>query len=91
MDAPIPYEKEITANAEMMIPPLDAEYGIISDIDDTIIRTGATDLLAMSRTTFLHNAGTRLPFAGVAEFYRSLQLGRNGKRNNLYLSAGYIS
>ena len=88
MDAPIPYEKEITAQAEIMIPPPDAEYGIISDIDDTIIRTGATDLLAMSRTTFLHNARTRLPFAGVAEFYRSLQLGRNGKRNNPFF---YVS
>ena len=88
MDAPIPYEKEITAQAEMMIPPPDAEYGIISDIDDTIIRTGATDWLAMSRTTFLHNAKTRLPFAGVAEFYRSLQLGRNGKRNNPFF---YVS
>ena len=57
----------------------------------SVPRTWAGDLLAMSRTTFLHNARTRLPFAGVAEFYRSLQPGRNGKRNNLYLSAGYIS
>ena len=88
MDAPIPHEKEITAKAEMMIPPPDAEYGIISDIDDTIIRTGATDWLAMSRTTFLNNARTRLPFAGVAAFYRSLQLGRNGKRNNPFF---YVS
>ncbi len=88
MDAPIPHEKGITAPAEIMIPPTDAEYGIISDIDDTIIRTGATNLLAMSRTTFLHNARTRLPFAGVAEFYRSLQLGRNGKRNNPFF---YVS
>ena len=42
----------------------------------------------MSRTTFLNNARTRLPFAGVAEFYRSLQLGRNGKRNNPFF---YVS
>lgn len=86
--APIPHEKGIDAHAEVMIPPADAEYGIISDIDDTIVRTGATDLLAMSRTTFLNNARTRLPFAGVSEFYRSLQLGRNGKRNNPFF---YVS
>jgi phosphatidate phosphatase APP1 len=42
----------------------------------------------MSRTTFLNNARTRLPFAGVAEFYSSLQLGRNGKRNNPFF---YVS
>lgn len=76
------------AVAEVMIPPLDAEYGIISDIDDTIVHTNATSLLAMSRITFLNNARTRLPFAGVAEFYKSLQLGRNGKRNNPFF---YVS
>jgi phosphatidate phosphatase APP1 len=71
-----------------MIPPVDAEYGIISDLDDTVIETHATSLLAMSRTTFLHNAKTRLPFAGVAEFYKALQIGRNGKRNNPFF---YVS
>ncbi|RZK47105.1 MAG: DUF2183 domain-containing protein [Pedobacter sp.] len=82
VDAPIPFQKGLIAEAEVMIPPPDAEYGIISDIDDTIVRTGATNLLAMGRTTFLNNAKTRLPFPGVAEFYKALQLGRNGKRNN---------
>ncbi|MBK6634855.1 MAG: DUF2183 domain-containing protein [Chitinophagaceae bacterium] len=46
----------------MMIPPADAEYGIISDIDDTIIRTGATNPLgAMGKTVLFSNAVTRLP------------------------------
>ncbi|MET0242701.1 MAG: phosphatase domain-containing protein, partial [Flavitalea sp.] len=80
--APIPFEEGLSVHAEVMIPPPDAEYGIISDIDDTIVRTQATSLLAMGRNTFLNNARTRLPFPGVAEFYRALQLGRNGKRNN---------
>ena len=75
-------------NAEIMIPPADAEYGIISDIDDTIIRTGATNLLAMGKTVLFSNALTRLPFAGVTAFYQSLQLGRNGKRNNPFF---YVS
>jgi phosphatidate phosphatase APP1 len=86
--APIPFEAGLQTAAEVMIPPPDAEYGVISDIDDTIVKTTATDLLAMSRTTFLNNARTRLPFAGVAEFYKSLQLGRNGKRNNPFF---YVS
>lgn len=88
IDAPIPFQKDLQANAEVMIPPADAEFGIISDIDDTIIKSTATNLLAMSRTTFLNNARTRLPFAGVSEFYRALQLGRNGKRNNPFF---YVS
>jgi phosphatidate phosphatase APP1 len=52
------------------------------------VKTSATNLLAMSRITFLNNALTRLPFAGVSEFYKSLQLGRNGKRNNPFF---YVS
>ena len=88
VSAPIPFEQGLRINAEVMIPPPDAEYGIISDIDDTIVKTTATNFLAMGRTTFLNNARTRLPFAGVAEFYKALQLGKNGKRNNPFF---YVS
>ena len=87
-EAPVPFTPGLRSIAEVLVPPLDAEYGIISDIDDTIIKTSATDVLAMSRKVFLHNARTRLPFAGVSEFYKALQLGRNGKRNNPFF---YVS
>jgi phosphatidate phosphatase APP1 len=86
--APIPFQEGLEVHAEVMIPPPDAEYGIISDIDDTIIQTSATNLLAMGKTVLLSNARTRLPFAGVSEFYKSLQKGRNGKRNNPFF---YVS
>jgi phosphatidate phosphatase APP1 len=88
INAPVYFTPELKATAEVLVPPADAEYGIISDIDDTIVRTGATSLLAMSRNTFFHNAFTRLPFAGVSEFYKALLLGRNGKRNNPFF---YVS
>lgn len=88
VDAPIPFSERLKVTAEVLVPPDDAEYGIISDIDDTIVETSATNILAMSRTVFLHNARTRLPFAGVSAFYKSLQLGRNGKRNNPFF---YVS
>jgi phosphatidate phosphatase APP1 len=42
----------------------------------------------MARTVLLRNARSRMPFKGVAEFYRQLQLGRNGKRNNPFF---YVS
>lgn len=88
VNAPIPFEKDLKVNAEVMIPPVDAEFGIISDIDDTVIKTAATSMLAMGKTVLMNNARTRLPFAGVAEFYKALQLGRNGKRNNPFF---YVS
>ena len=87
-EAPYSFSSNIVAKAHVLVPPADAEYGVISDIDDTIVKTSATDLLAMSRITFLNNALTRLPFAGVTEFYKSLKLGRNGKRNNPFF---YVS
>jgi phosphatidate phosphatase APP1 len=82
IDAPYAFTENIKSTAKVLIPPADSEYGIISDIDDTIVKTSATDLFAMARITFLNNALSRLPFAGVAQFYKALQLGRNGKRNN---------
>ncbi|QJX48571.1 DUF2183 domain-containing protein [Hymenobacter taeanensis] len=85
---PFPTPASLRTQAMVLIPPTDAEYGIISDLDDTVIQTSATDLIRMARTVLLRNARSRLPFKGVAEFYRALQLGRNGKRNNPFF---YVS
>lgn len=88
VEAPVPMESNVTATAHVLVPPPDAEYGVISDIDDTIVRTGATSLLETGRNVLLNNAHTRIPFHGVSQFYKSLQLGRNGKRNNPFF---YVS
>ena len=58
-----------------MVPLHSSAFGVISDIDDTILQTNATSLVQMARLTFTHNARTRLPFKGVAAFYRALQTG----------------
>ncbi|RAK70002.1 App1 family protein [Hymenobacter edaphi] len=88
LHAPGPLPQQRAVHAPVLVPPPDAEYGIISDLDDTVIQTSATDLLRMARTVLLRNARSRMPFKGVAEFYRQLQLGRNGKRNNPFF---YVS
>lgn len=74
--------ESLPVSATVLVPPPDAEFGIISDIDDTIVETNATSLPRMFRNTFLRQYRHRIPFPGVAEFYRALQLGLNGKRNN---------
>jgi phosphatidate phosphatase APP1 len=61
--------------AQLLVPPPESAFGVISDLDDTVVKTGATSLLRMARTTFLSNARTRVPFPGVAAFYRALQKG----------------
>lgn len=72
----------VSAQGQILIPPPQAQFGVISDIDDTVVQTGAIDLLRMARTVFLGNARTRLPFPGVAAFYRALTGGRHTQDNN---------
>lgn len=59
-----------------------AEYGIISDIDDTVVHTGVPNRLKMARTVFLKNAYSRKPVKGVSPFYHALQAGKRGKALN---------
>ncbi|EIM75958.1 hypothetical protein A3SI_11294 [Nitritalea halalkaliphila LW7] len=74
-DKLLPSQPEVSATAYCYIPGTKSQFGIISDIDDTIVPTGATRLWEMLKTTFLGNAHTRLPFGGVAPFYRALSQG----------------
>ena len=52
-----------------------AQYGVISDIDDTILHSSILDWKTAAQLTFLHNARTRKPLKGVAKLYQSLQAG----------------
>ena len=67
---------DVSAVAHALVPSPDADFGVISDIDDTIVRTNATSLLAMTRS-IIRNAASRLPFEGIAELYRALHVDRN--------------
>ena len=66
----------VSAIAEVMIPSVAASFGIISDIDDTIVQTNATNLLRMVRS-IVNNAAARLPFEDVAELYQAMHAGHN--------------
>ena len=65
-----------SAVTEVMIPSEAASFGVISDIDDTIVQTNATSLLRMVRS-IVNNAAARLPFEGVGDLYRALHVERN--------------
>jgi len=64
---------ESITSCRVMKVPADASYGVISDVDDTILHTGATRLLTMAKLTFLGNARTRLPLPGAASLYSAMQ------------------
>lgn len=74
---------------KIMLPAADCDFGIISDIDDTIMLTQATSLLAMARLTFTQSPASRLPFEGVADFYNALTRGNatSGTRPIFYVSS----
>ena len=79
----------LSATGSVLVPPAGASFGVISDIDDTVVETGVTDRLAMALTVLLGNAHTRLPFEGVAAFYTALHQGRGGgDRNPIFFVSG---
>lgn len=70
---------------EFLISDSTADFGIISDIDDTILVSHATELIKKTRLILTKNAKTRLPFEGVAKFYQLLS--KNSNRPFFYVSS----
>ncbi|WP_147677871.1 App1 family protein [Algibacter pacificus] len=70
--------------APMLIPAQSAKFGVISDIDDTIIHTGIVSKFKwrVIFNTFLRAAGKRLPLEGAAAFYKLLHKGKTGQEAN---------
>ena len=69
------------------VPEPGADFGIISDIDDTILETGVQRAAAMVAQTLIGSALTRTPFPGAAELYRDLSKGTDGANPVFYVSS----
>ena len=82
---------EVKSKTEVLIPQ-NCNYGIISDIDDTILQTDVTSLFKfrMLYLTFLKNAFNRNVFKEAKAFYNALQKGSNAEAKNpiFYVSNG---
>jgi phosphatidate phosphatase APP1 len=80
----------IVARAAICVPPVSARFGVISDIDDTIVWTHVGNRRRMLWTLARSNAATRKPLAGVAALYRALHDGVAGDEGNpiFYVSSG---
>jgi phosphatidate phosphatase APP1 len=72
----------VRATGYALVPLPSARLVVISDIDDTVIEADVAHLLNLARNVFLRNAHTRLPFPGVAAFYRALFHGPQGDAMN---------
>lgn len=76
--------------ARVLVPSVDAELGVISDMDDTVLQSEITSFVRAAQLMLLENARTRLPFPGVAAFYRALERGR-GLRGDARNPIFYVS
>lgn len=52
-------------------------FGVISDLDDTVLQTDVRNILRMGREVLFGNAHTRIAFPGVGAFYRALHARAN--------------
>lgn len=68
--------------ASFLVPPPLARFGVVSDLDDTVIQSEVANFLRAARIVLTENALTRLPFPGVAEFYRALVKGGGDGQDN---------
>lgn len=82
ISSPIPFDSPVSATANVLVPGKNTRFGVISDIDDTILKTNALSLTKMVYHTFTKNAHTRMAFPGVGAFYRSLQSGITENETN---------
>ena len=90
-DMPFDLEYEESTSGEILISNQENEFGIISDVDDTIIRSEAMSLVKKLRIMLTKDAKDRVAFEGVDELYRKLiAKGKNplffisGSSYNLY-------
>ena len=74
---------EAGTQAHVLVPGADARFAIVSDIDDTIVRTDATSLKKMIPLVLTTPARARTPFPGVAAFYKALERGGLGEGGTL--------
>jgi len=66
-----------TTPVQVRVPGAEARFGVISDVDDTILETGVQRVARMVKQTVTGSALTRTSFAGAPELYRDLAAGGN--------------
>ena len=82
LDEVVEEQGDVTATGEVLIPDVQSDFGVISDIDDTVLVSDVGRLHQMFRRAFLENATARMPFPGVAAFYEALRVGSQERSHN---------
>jgi phosphatidate phosphatase APP1 len=69
--------RPVKAKGRVLVPSPRARFGVVSDIDDTVLWSNVGNKLKMVLALALSDARTRKPFPGVAALYRALHAGVN--------------
>lgn len=83
-------EPSISAKTQILVPNKCVDFGVISDIDDTVIHSDVTSFLKLKLlyNSLLKSVKKRLPLKGASEFYQALYKGKSNKNTNAFF---YIS
>lgn len=88
-------EEPFVAVGRVLKPDPESSVAVVSDIDDTIIRTGITDRMTALRRSLFRDAHSRQAVPGMSSLYRGLSRGVRDeqghaptKRPFFYLSTG---
>lgn len=86
LDAPGREIPAIATRADILYPAHRPAFGIISDIDDTVLRTHVTSrlFLKMLYVTFFQNAHQRLPMEGMVELLQAFTGAGDGPPNPVF-------
>lgn len=70
------------ATVQVLTPPATCTFGVISDVDDTVLASYITSVVKMAVEMLLKDVRERATFPGVPEFYTALQGGLDGQAHN---------
>lgn len=80
LDSPV--DERATTTGEFYTPMSRARYGVISDIDDTVVYTGVANTAKMMWRLFALGAESRVVFPGVTALYQAFHEGRGEDDGN---------
>jgi phosphatidate phosphatase APP1 len=81
-------DREVVAQGRVVAPDPQSRIAFISDIDDTILRTGITEGLRSIQRTLLRDAHGRKPIPGMPSLYRGLARGAESRPESTFF---YVS
>lgn len=72
VENPFTDQETVEAHGQVVVVGKNADMAVISDIDDTVIKSKATAMLEMFRIALKHNAANREVFDQVPQVYQAL-------------------